>query len=397
MTIKKVVVFLFAALVLFFGSPAVESCTSAIIRAEAADQGRPMLWKNRDTSFLSNKVIYVSESPYSYMALVNAEDTSGRIVFAGLNSRGFAIMNTVAYNLPKDETETNNLEGHIMADALRSCASVDDFENYLKRNLGQSLGAWTNFGVIDDAGNAAIFETHNHGYKKFDVSEAPGKYMVNTNYARSGKEGTGDGYLRFNRASELFKQVPAGKISHTTILRNFTRDIGHPLLKQPTWKDLEKKSATEPLWIYNRDCINRPYTSAAAVILGKKPGKPHSVATMWVIMGEPVTSVALPVFVEAHQAPALLWEGKEAPICKEAFRLKSIIRPYKEKDRKHYMNLTKLVNKEKTGFLPLLLKTEQEIFAQTAAFLGQPHTAAEYADFQNRMAQKALETMKKIK
>jgi hypothetical protein len=58
-----------------------------------------------------------------------------------------------------------------------------------------------------------------------------------------------------------------------------------------------------------------------------------------------------------------------------------------------------LINKEETGFLPLFLKTEREIFAETARFLkSKPkHTTRELAAFQTRMAEKALRVMKKIK
>ncbi len=35
------------------------ACTSAIIGAKANPSGRPLLWKNRDTSTIDNKVEYV--------------------------------------------------------------------------------------------------------------------------------------------------------------------------------------------------------------------------------------------------------------------------------------------------------------------------------------------------
>ena len=79
------------------------ACTTAVISPGASAPGRPLLWKNRDTDFLNNKVIFVNESPFSYLALVNAEDRSGRWVYAGLNSAGFAIFNSVAYNLPENK------------------------------------------------------------------------------------------------------------------------------------------------------------------------------------------------------------------------------------------------------------------------------------------------------
>ena len=61
------------------------------------------------------------------------------------------------------------------------------------------------------------------------------------------------------------------------------------------------------------------------------------------------------------------------------------------------MEVTRLVNKENTGYLPLLLKTENEIFEETAQFLIKAHTSAEMAEFQIKMAEKALQALKKVK
>ncbi|MGD2085742.1 MAG: hypothetical protein PVH61_06105 [Candidatus Aminicenantes bacterium] len=374
-----------------------EGCTTAIIHGEAAKQGVPILWKNRDTGFLSNKVIYVNEMPHSYMGLVNEKETSGRWVYAGLNCEGFGIMNSVAYNLPKKTGEMEDLEGQIMADALRTCRTVDDFESYIQKNLGETLGSWANFGVIDALGSAVIFEVHNHGYKKSDAADTADKYIINSNFSLSGEEGKGAGYLRFDRASFLFKQLPAGKISHQDILQKISRDFGHMLLDQPTLADLTKLSAKKPVWVLSRDTINRTSTSAAVVICGKKPGDKDSIATFWVLLGEPVTSISVPVWVEAKESPLPLHEGKIAPLCKQAFRIKKIIRPFPQRDKKNYMQVTLLNNREKTGFLPLILKTEKEIFQETAHFLKSKHTAAEFAMFQSKMAQMALEVLKSIK
>jgi hypothetical protein len=374
-----------------------EGCSTAVITGAASQNGVPMLWKNRDTGYLSNKVVYVQEKPYNYLGIINAKETSGRFVYAGLNSVGFGIMNSVAYNLPKKSDEMQDLEGQIMADALRTCKTVDDFETYIKKNLGEALGSWANFGVIDAQGNAVIFEVHNNGCEKLNASDAPEKYLVNTNYARSGKKGKGAGYLRFERAEALFKKIPANKITHEYIFQNISRDFGHPLLKHPTLKELEKRSVKERVWVYSRDCINRPSSASAIIINGKKPGDKDSIATLWVILGEPVTSIAVPLWVEAKESPLPLHEGDEAPVCAEAMRIKKIIRPYTEGSKENYMEVTRLVNKEKTGFLPLLLKTENEIFAETAEFLKKKRTTKELAAFQTKMAEKALETLKKIK
>ncbi|MEN8152556.1 MAG: hypothetical protein ABFR75_00910 [Acidobacteriota bacterium] len=395
----KIKLFILMTIILttgFFSFKDLDGCTTAIVSSDASLRKVPMLWKNRDTGTLSNKIIYVKEVPYSYIGIVNADETSGRFVYAGLNSEGFGIINTVAYNLPKVSDEMHDLEGQIMAEALRTCSRVDDFENYIKKNLGDTLGSWANFGVIDAYGGSKIFEVHNNGYKKLDTIKSPDKYFVNTNFSRTGKKGKGAGYLRFERAVKLFEKIPVKGITHEYIFQNISRDFGHTLVKHPTVNELKEFPSNDPLWIHSSNCISRPSTSGVVIINGKQPDKKDSVATLWAILGEPVTSIAVPVWVEAGKVPLPLYEGKTAPICSEALRIKKIIHPFTEGAKKDYMNVTKLVNKDGKGFLPELLKTEKYIFKATAKFLKKKHTAEEYAAFQNKMAETALKTLKKI-
>ena len=76
-----------------------EACTGVVAAGEATTDGAPLLWKNRDTGTLSNKVVWVDESPHDYLCLADADSASGRFCYAGLKDPGFAIINTVAYNL----------------------------------------------------------------------------------------------------------------------------------------------------------------------------------------------------------------------------------------------------------------------------------------------------------
>jgi hypothetical protein len=373
-----------------------EQCTAAVISPLATADGAPILWKNRDTGTLSNKVVYVKAVPFNCLVLVNAGSTSGRHAWAGLNSAGFAIMNTVAYNLPEKPGEVNDLEGIIMADALRICRTVDDFEEYVRANLGPELGSWANYGVMDASGKAFIYEVHNHGYEKFDAASASDGYLVVTNFARSGKENKGAGYLRFERASQLFQSLPEKQIAFQDILSHFTRDIGHVLLRHPSLPDLKSLPAGENRWLFSRDCIDRPITSAAVVMVGKNPSNPDSLATMWVIPGEPLSAVAVPLWVEAGSCPKSLWEGEEAPMWQESLRIKDILRPLKEGNKRDYINLTRLDNADGTGYLPLLLETEKEIIKTTLKFLNENRTSAELAAFGEKMVEKALSTLKKI-
>ncbi len=392
-----IVPFLAIALVLSFFRPGPgHACTTAVISPGASALNRPMLWKNRDTDFMNNKVIFVSESPLSYLALVNADDRSGRWAYAGLNSAGFAIFNSMAYNLPEKSGEMKDLEGTIMADGLRKCSTVADFENYIRENLGPSLGSKANFGVLDAAGETALFEVSNHAYEKHLAHDFPEKYIINTNFARSGEAKTGAGYLRFARASYLFSQILPGRISHRQILSQFSRDTGHALVQQPAFPQFKDISGKKPFWIDTHDTIDRESTSAAVVVCGRLPGRENSLATLWVMLGEPLFTIAVPMWVEAGAAPAPLAQGEKAAMYLESNRLRNKARPYPESDRRAYLDSTRLENREGTGFLPRLLKTETEIFDLTEEFLKLPHTPEELSAFQNHMAEKALATLQGI-
>ena len=118
---------------------------------------------------------------------------------------------------------------------------------------------------------------------------------------------------------------------------------------------------------------------------------------MWVALGEPLCSLAVPLWVEAGAAPALLHEGQDAPLYREAARIRKLLRPFEETDKVKYIDVTRLTNQEGTGFLPALQKAQQAIYEATAAFLQTPHTPAEFAQFQDRMAADALAALQKVR
>jgi len=374
-----------------------EECTTAIITGEATADRAPILWKNRDTDTLSNKVVFVNEKPFSYLGVVNGQAPSGRSVWGGLNQAGFAIINSVAYNLPQKAGEREDDEGLLMGDALRTCATVDDFETFIKRNLGPDMGARTNFGVIDARGGAAIFEVHNHGYSRLNAADSVGKLLLNTNFSRTGTPDQGAGYLRFDREEELFAAVPAGQLSIEFILQTAARDLGHPLVQSlpaAQWKDLPED---KPYWVHANYTINRASTASVLAIQGVRPGEDPKKSILWVILGEPACSIAVPLWVVAGTPPAELWEGQEAPISREAARLKDLLRPLKGRDRKEYVDVVRLDNKAGSGWLPANLQLERKIMQETQTLLVGNPTNDQLDAFQKQAAARVLARLKEIK
>jgi len=373
-----------------------EECTTLVAAGAATSNGGPLLWKNRDTGTLSNKVILVTEHPYSFLALIDADDSAGRAAWAGINTAGFAIANSASYNLPQPTGELQEQEGVVMAEALRTCRTVADLEQLIVRRQGKRLGVRTNFFAIDAAGGAVIIETHNHGYTRYDATAFPGERLANTNFSRSGGENDGSGYLRFDRESELLQVVAAGSLDAGTVFRLLARDLSHPLVRHPSREEWKSLPADTPYWVHSNYTIDRPSTAAAVVIQGVKPGQDPMRSTMWVALGEPVTTIAVPLWVAAGVPPEEVWQGKEAPITTEAFRLKGLLRPLKSREKAEYLDLTRLDNASGTGWLPKLLAVEQDIVSETEALLGKSPTLAELAVFQKAMASRAHAALKAV-
>lgn len=367
-----------------------EECTTLVAAPAATRHGGPLFWKNRDTNTLSNKVLLVTEQPYSFLALVDADDRAGRAAWAGVNTAGFAIANTASYNLPQPATEAREQEGVVMAEALRTCRTVDDLERLIERRQGKRLGVRTNFFALDAAGGAVIIETHNNGHTRYDAASFPGSRIVNTNFSRSGGVDEGSGYMRFDRASELLATITPDRLAAGTIFDVLSRDLAHPLLQHPArsaWKTLP---ADRPYWVHSNYTIDRPSTASAVVVEGVRPGQDPRLTTMWVALGEPVTTIAVPLWIAAGTPPEELWKGTDAPISLEATRLKEALRPLKSRERNEYADLTRLDNSAGTGWLPGLMAVERQIVEETAALLAGHPSNDDLAAFQRRMAARAL-------
>ncbi len=370
-----------------------EECTCAVIGGKATVDNAPVLWKNRDTDNRLNEVVFVNEKPYSYMAIVN-KGGSGRKVWCGLNEKGFAIINSVAYNLPLNCNELRDLEGFIMAEALRKCETVEQFESFLKAELGKDLGAQANFGVIDAYGNGAVFEVHNHGYRRLDVKDFGENYLVMTNFSRSGKKGKGFGYLRFDKVSELFKARK--KLSHSFLIVSVIRNIDNslmPVIPMEKWRLLDNK---KPFFINTYDSINRGSTASAMVVHGVNRSEKAEYSEMWVVLGEPITSLAVPLWVCTKEVPSELKADGERSIVRVANLLKERLRPYKKGRMYEYLDLTVLDNRQNTGWIRLLREKQSEILFKTKEFLKTNPDCKALREFQKAVASEAYEFLKKI-
>ncbi len=345
------------------------ACTTAIISGEVTKDGRPILWKHRDAENVNNIVRYFSDGKYPYIGLVDANDVEGNSVWIGCNSTGFAIMNSASYNLKNDTTNIKDKEGELMKKALQQCASIDDFENFLK-NYPQPYAVEANFGVIDAQGNAAYFETNNYSFTKIDVNDkkvAPHGYVIRTNFSFTGRIGEGHGYIRYFAAEEQFFNISStNDLNVKSIFQNVTRNLKHGLTKV-NLKDESTNNPNEVKYVNFEDFIPRESSVSSVIIHGTKAGESPEFTTFWVVLGFPLTSVAVPVWVKNLPLPTILVASKEgkAPLCNKSLDLKKRCIPIKRGSGYKYININALYNRSNTGIMQQLSPLENKIFLET--------------------------------
>lgn len=362
---KKIVIIVF--LILQF-IDFINACTTVIISGEHTPDGRPVLWKHRDTDYLDNKVSFFRKGDIWAIALVDSEDKKEENIWIGYNSAGFAIMNTASYNLNNNDTvKLSDLEGVLMKAALLECRTVDEFEKFLN-NLPKPMGVEANFGVIDALGNGAYFETGNYSFTKYDVNDknvAPHGYIVRTNYSFSGIESKGGGYIRFETAENLFYRASGeNNLSLEFILNRAGTSLKNALTGIDN-SDLAILDENQDNFYYIEDCINRYYSSSSVIIQGVKQNENPELTCMWLKLGFPLTTILTPVFGNNDGIlPTVITaeEGVNASLCDKALLLKQEAIPMYRGHCKNYVNSTKLINAQQTGIMQLLQNVNDEVY-----------------------------------
>ncbi len=297
-------------------SPRAEECTTAVVSGAATPDGRPLLWKNRDVDEPYNKVVLVTEGPLAAVAIASVGTSSS--VWMGVNVAGFAIENSNSEDLEGTSGAGN---GTFMRQALTTCSTVADFEALLVQTNATGRTTRANYGVIDASGGAAMFEAGNHTFRKYDATdptEAPMGFIVRTNFAFTG-DGSGTGQVRYERAVDLLNGAAlSGTLTHAFLLRSAARDLKNNVV-DPYPLPYEGGQDGRPAgFIRTVYSINRESTRSATVFRGVLAGEDPRLTTMWTILGEPVCSIALPVWPLAGAEPPELGGPARAAMCDEA-------------------------------------------------------------------------------
>ena len=361
---------------IFSSITSTEACTTAVISGKYTKDGRPLLYKNRDTWAINNRIMYFNDAKYEYMGLVNSKDSLGKSLWIGMNEMGFSIMNSASYNLNiGDTTKLNGLEGRIMKHALATCATVNDFEEYLA-SLEKPTRLEANFGVIDANGGAMLFELNNQKFVKFDANDptvAPYGYILRTNYSFTGSFGEeSSGYIRQNTVDDLFYDaLSTNSFDAQFIMQDVTRGLKHSLLKTDLYLEYGGIPENTDTYTFFHDFIPRQSSSSACVVQGVKSDENPEFTTLWSAVGFPLTSIVIPTWLKAkNDFPDVLKIDKElndSPICDAALKLKKEVFPIRwgKFATKFYININSIVNADKTGIRQKIKVDEDIIFLES--------------------------------
>ena len=303
------------------------ACTSFIISGKATPSGRPMMFKNRDTDELNNRIAHFQGDKYAFMGLVNAPSLDGE-VWAGMNEAGLCIMNTASYNLREDQLDCQmDREGEFMYHVLGQCANIQEFENWLE-TYPQPWGVEANFGIIDAQGGAAYYEINNHRWIKYDVNDEANGYRVVTNFSFAGRYEDYEGWERYQTATAIMQEKFSREKEMTAIdaINYFSRTYRHEVLQ------LNYSPVNTPEYAVDQDFIPRRITSAVVCFEGVKAGDKPLHTVMWTALGYPASAVAVPLLMHKDHLPTYMKarnehakEGQQlnAEICDKSLQIKN--------------------------------------------------------------------------
>lgn len=353
----------------------VSACTTFIISGKYTVDGKPILFKNRDTGEMKNSLVLFSDGKYKYMGVVNGTENSwNKSIWGGYNETGFAIINSAAYNNNVGDTSSfKGQDGVLMKMALMVCSSLEDFEHFLD-TLSKPLGVNSNYGVIDAYGGAAYYETGNFKYIKVDANDplnAPNGIIIRTNHSMSGDLSEGFGYNRYENAQRILNEASKQKtLSPQFLFKVLPRSLYHPRIDRDLSVNIPANNDF-PRYEFFVDYIPRISTASSFMIVGAKDREHVEDAMMWTILGFPLTSVAIPAWLSAGELPVAVAMDKDlkSPICTASLEFKDKCFPIKIDHGENYINIAAVINQEGDGYLQLIQAIEYEIFTRTNSLI----------------------------
>lgn len=349
-------------------SQPVIACTSVIVSGRVTKDGRPIIFKHRDTNKMQNLSVVRQGPKYRYVGVVNAGDLTPVSVWGGHNEAGFAIINTAAYNLNGNGGDTDS-DGILLRKALGLCATLADFERLID-TVKKPMDVNSNIAVLDAQGGCAYYEVGNYSYVKFDVNDtvvAPDGYLMRTNFGTTGNHKKDQGLDRYAAITTFMeKACREGHLDHEYLITHIPRYLTHGGTKRNLYDDMPE-SSSDTCFVSFVEYTARYYSSSVVLVQGVRLDESPLHTVSWTIMGWPLASVAMPlVLLPSGKLPALVTDDGTGHSWLSEYSLKLKARAFSRKRGKDktYCNLAVLFNKQGTGILQRVLPLEEEVIRQ---------------------------------
>lgn len=363
---KKILISLVVLAVMMTEVQPLLACTSVIVSGRVTKDGRPMIFKHRDSGNVHNMMLVVQGKKYRYLGLVNAGDTLPKDVWGGYNEAGFGIINTAAYNLNGNGGDTDG-DGILIRKALELCATLEDFER-LMDTVKKPRDVNSNFAVLDAKGGCAYYETGNYKYVKFDVNDpavAPDGYLMRTNFGTTGNHKLDQGVERYQAITAFMAEAcKEGHLEHDYLITHISRYLKHGVTQLDMY-DMMPETETDTCYVSFHDYIARYSTASVVLVQGVRPDESPLNTISWTIMGWPLTTIAMPLaLLPSGKLPTLVSNDGtgHSRLCEMGLQLKSRVFTLKKgNNTSFYGNLAPLINKKGTGILQQLLLIEEDV------------------------------------
>lgn len=337
------------------------ACTLVLVSGKATADGRPLLLKNRDSSEAPLvEMRMVKDEGFHYLAQFAVADSIYSGPWGGFNEKGFAIANSVSFNLKENQGMGGN--GEIIRKGLATCETVDDFEQLLQE-MERPMDVMANYAVFDAHGAAAIFEVGMFGYVKYDANDPAVTrrgILIRSNYSLSGDKAHIVGEDRYKVASRYLQKRPDGTIVWQDLLLDLSRLLVNK--EGVDLRDTPPESYDDETMMDFNGFIPRDISTNAMVIQGVKSGESPLLTSCWTMVGPPMMTVAVPVMLTEELPAKTVSEGEGAWLCQKGRNLRNVVFAYPESPR--MIDLSKLYNQEETGIMQKIIRTEEEVVAR---------------------------------
>lgn len=274
-----------------------DECTIGIANGYVAIDGRPILWKVRDTSDARQQLIYTSGSPYDYIGV----RSEGGGIYMGLNEAGVATGNSLVTFSP-EPAYNSSFQRYI----LENYESIDEIRNYVEQAIdANTCNASGCFPFIDSDGNAIMFEVNRSNwwleYDSMDADREPQGlfgFVVRANEFHQRSDGTDDigiGGRYESGTYNVLGLVGIDQLSAKTIIQGNDGANDFEFVRYGPGRTLAS--------------ISRSINRSSIVVHGVAPDEDPALATMWVILGQSNYGIAVPTWAGVSDIPLCLSSG----------------------------------------------------------------------------------------